>query len=147
MSVVMKSSLVSRCLLLGGYLFVALGAAVELYVSRHTPSRYLVYPISLFIAYLFMGSAWWICISALREAMSSEKTVRWGLVLFGLAGGVLFLGNLWFIWDWTGGWDFLFQASTAIGYLAVTAGFWVAARPKTVEDSRNEPSAPLIVAS
>ena len=122
----MKPSHFPRLLVLGGYLLVAAGLVIQIWLMGQEPHSFLVGPVALAVSFILIGLAWCICLPALQAV--SEKTVRQGLLLFGLAGAVLFMGNLLYIWDWTGGWDFLSQGLAAVGYLAVTVGFWASVR-------------------
>ena len=119
----MKLSFVSRWLILGGYLCVAFGTGVSIWLERHSPSEFLVFEGALFLSYLLIGSAWWVCVSAIREVMGSNRAITQGFALFAIAGAVLFAGNLWPLWHGIGGWNVVTLGSAAIGYLAVGAGF------------------------
>jgi len=123
---------VSRWLILSGYLFVAFGEGVSIWLTWHSPSQYLVFEFAAFLSYLLIGSAWWVCIAAMREVMGNSRVIGRGLALFGIASGVLFAGSLWSLWHGTGGWNIVTLGSTAIGYIGVTAGFWVATRTRSL---------------
>lgn len=49
-----------RPLVLGGYLFVATGLAIQIWLLRQEPHRFLVGPVALFVSFLLIGSAWWV---------------------------------------------------------------------------------------
>jgi hypothetical protein len=86
-----------------------------------------------------IGSAWWLCIAELRDAMATRAAVRWGLRLFALAGVVLMAGYLCLISEHAGGWNLITLGLATLGYLGVSSGFWVATNGRKVEipfDSR-----------
>jgi hypothetical protein len=141
----MKPSSVSRWFIGGGYLFIAFGTAVQLWLERHSPSQYLVIKAALLLSYLLIGAAWWVCISAILEVVGSKNTIARGLVLFGTASAVLLVGNLWPLLHGIGGWNVVTLGAAALGCLAVTVGFWAATRNTGVESL--EPSVRAVVRS
>ncbi len=139
----MKTTSFSRWLIGGGYLFVTFGTAVQLWLERHSPSLFLVTESALFVSYLLIGAAWWVCIPAMAELAGRNKLITRGLLLLGAASAVLFVGNFWPLLRGIGGWNVVTLGAAAFGYLGVTAGFWAATRI-TGADSL-EPSIPEVV--
>jgi hypothetical protein len=134
-----SAKVVPRWLIFGGYALIALGTAIQMWLERLSPSRFLGFEGAVLIGYVLIGSAWWLCIAELRDAMATRAAVRWGLRLFAVASLVLMAGYLCLISEHAQGWNLVTLGLVALGYLSASCGFWVTTLDRKAElplDSR-----------
>ena len=136
------ASTAPRVLIFGGFILVALGTGIALWLQRHGPSRILEYEAAYVVGYVLIASAWWQCIPAMRIATTDTVAVVWGLRLFAVASLVLTVGYIILISQHAHGWNLVTLGLEALGFLSASCGFWV-----TTLDRKEELPSTLSIAA
>jgi len=142
----------SRTSILIGYGALGLGTAIGEWLnhgySDHFMRGLLDYDTAVVVSFAVTGIAWWLCLGELPILARSDRTVRRSLRIFGMASAMLALGNLLLLGTIHNDQvlnDISFVLCAA-GLVAVTAGFWTAAKgPRTtLESPQVVPPVPLV---
>jgi len=142
----------SRASILTGYLILALGTAIGEWVNRgysdHFMKGLLAYDTAIVVSFALIGIAWWLCLGELPPSARRDRAVRRSLRIFGIASATLAVGNLLLVgaFDSDQVLNGMSLVLCAAGLVAVTVGFWNAAkRPNpALESAPVIPPVPLV---
>lgn len=124
----------SRASILIGYVILALGTAIGEWVNRgysdHFMRGVLAYDTAVVVSFALIGIAWWLCLGELPPSARRDRVVRRSLRIFGVASATLAVGNLLLVgaFDSDQVLNGISLVLCAAGLVAVTAGFWNAAK-------------------